>query len=78
MVAVSVADVDLVGSDTSVRTACHFARFTPDLDFFHHTFFTVHAVHSVSSAQSLVVNPLLTTVAHHIFSSVLAEPQYIY
>ena len=59
--------------------------FTPDSDFFHHTFCTVHTVHSVCShliiiftlcwCFALVANPLLTTIAHHIFSSVLAEPQ---
>jgi len=65
--------------DTSVRTSCHFARLTPDTDFFHHTSCTVHTVHSVCSPHTLVVNPLLTTITHHhIFSSVLAVPQYIY
>jgi len=54
--------------DTAARTAGHFAHITPGSDFFHHTFCTVH----------LAVNPLLTTIVHHIFSSVLAEPQYIY
>jgi hypothetical protein len=47
-------------------------------DFFHHTFCTVHTVHTVCSPHTLVVNPLLTTIVHHFFSSVLAEPQYIY
>jgi len=56
---------------TLVRTSCHFARFTPDSDFFHHTFCTVRTVHSVCSPFTLEVNPLLTTIAHHIFSSVL-------
>ena len=37
------------------------------------TFCTVHTVHSVCSPFIL-----LTTIANHIFSSVLAEPQYIY
>ena len=60
---------------TAVPTACHFARFTPDSDFFHHTFFTVYTVHSVWSAFTLVVIPLLNTIAYYIFSSVLAEPQ---
>ena len=32
-----------------VRTASHFVRFTPDSDFFHHTFCTVHTVNSVWS-----------------------------
>jgi hypothetical protein len=50
---------------------------TTDSDFFHHTFCTVHTVHTVCSPFTLVVNPLLTTIAHHIFSSVLAETQYI-
>ena len=49
-----------------------------DSDFFHHTFCTVHTVHTVCSPFTLVVNRLLTTIAHLIFSSVLAEPQYIY
>jgi hypothetical protein len=53
---------------TSVRTAGHFARYTPDSDFFLHTFCTVHTVHTVCSPSTLVVNPLLTTIAHHIFS----------
>ena len=57
-----------------VRTAGHFARFTPNSDFFHHTFCTVHTVHIVCSPFTLVVNPLLITIVHHIFSSVLAEP----
>ena len=33
---------------------------------------TSYTIHSVQ--YTLVVNPLLTTIAHHIFSSVLAEP----
>ena len=45
---------------------------------FHHTFCIVHTVHPVCSPLTLVVNITLTTIAHHIFSSVLAEPQYIY
>jgi hypothetical protein len=61
--------------DTAVRTVGHFARFTPDSAFFHHTFCTVHTVHIVCSPFTLVVNPLLTTIVHHFFSSVLAEPQ---
>ena len=52
--------------DTAIRTvhtACHFARFTPDSDFFHHTFCTVHTVHSVHfSSFSVVANPLLNTI----------------
>ena len=53
-----------------VRTAGHFARFTPDSDFF-----SPHILYSTYSAHfTLVVNPLLTTIVHHIFSSVLAEP----
>jgi len=60
-----------------LRTAGHFARFTPDSDFFHHTFCTVHTVHTVCSLFTLVVNPLFTTIVHHIFSSVLAVPQVL-
>ncbi len=41
-------------STYSERTACHFARFTPDSDFFHHTFYTVHTVHSVCSTFTIV------------------------
>ena len=72
-------------STYSVRTAGHFARFTPDSDFFHHTFCTVHTVHTIWSSYhpftlcwclTLVVNLLLTTIVHHIFSSVLAEPHF--
>ena len=37
-------------STYSLCTACHFARFTPDSDFFHHTFCTVHTVHSVHNS----------------------------
>jgi hypothetical protein len=51
-------------------------RFIPDSDFFHHTFCTVRTVHTVCLSFTLVVNPLLATIAHHIFSSVLAEPQH--
>ena len=39
-----------------------------------HTFCTLHKVHSVCSPFTLVVNPLLTTIAPHIFSSDPAEP----
>ena len=71
-------------STYQVRTACHFARFTTDSDFFNHTFCTVYTIQSVCSSHTLslcwcftlVVNPLLTTIAHHIFSSDPAEPQY--
>ena len=45
---------------------------------FHHTFCTVHTVYPVCSPLTLVVNITLTTITHHIISSVLAEPQYIY
>ena len=57
-----------------VRTAGHFARFTPVSDFFYHTFCTLHTVHIVCSPFTLVVSPLLTTIVHHFFSAVLAEP----
>ena len=75
-------------STYSVRTAGHFARFTPDSDFFSpHILYSTHSTlclftsHLLLSSFSLcwcftiVVNPLLTTIAHHIFSSVLAVPQ---
>ena len=42
-------------STYSVRTAGHFARFTPDSDFFHHTFCTVHSVCSHLIISSLCV-----------------------
>ena len=45
--------------DTAVRTACHFARFTPDSDFFHHKFCTVDIVQSVCSPPSLCVDASL-------------------
>ena len=55
-----------------VRTAGHFARFTPDSDFFSpHILYSTHCLFTFT----LVVNPLLTTIVNHIFSSVLAEPQ---
>ena len=42
-------------------------------------FFSPHILYSTYSTHclftfTLVVNPLLTTIVHHIFSSVLAEP----
>ena len=40
-------------SSYSVRTACHFARFTPVQTSFLHTFCTVHTVHSVCSLTLL-------------------------
>ena len=62
----------------SVRTTCHFARFTPDSDFFSpHILYSTHSTSCLSTDPS-VVNITLTTIAHHIFSSVLAVPQYIY
>jgi len=39
------------------------------------SFTTVHTVHSICSPFTVVVNPLLTTIAHQIFSSDPAEPQ---
>ena len=61
-------------STYSVRTAGHFARFTPDSDFFSpHILYSTYSTHCLFTF-TLVVNPLLTTIAHHIFSSVLAEP----
>ena len=50
----------LVPGTYSVRTACHFARFTPDSDFFHHTFCMVHTVHTVCSEL-----PSKSTVTTH-------------
>ena len=65
-------------STYSVRTACHFARFTPDSDFFSpHILYSTYITHCLFTF-TLVVYPLLTTIAHHIFSSVLAEPQNAY
>ena len=62
-------------STYSVRTAGHFARFTPDSDFFSpHILYSTYSTHCLFPF-TLVVNPLLTTIVHHIFSSVLAEPQ---
>ena len=62
----------------SVRTAGHFARFTPDSDFFSpHILYSTHSTLCLFTF-TLVVNPLLTTNVHHIFSSVLAEPQARY
>ena len=62
-------------STYSVRTAGHFARFTPDSDFFSpHILYSTYSIHCLF-IFTLVVNPLLTTITHHIFSSVLAEPQ---
>jgi hypothetical protein len=45
--------------DTAVRTAGHFTRFTPDSDFFHHTFCTVHTVHSVCSHHYILLHSVL-------------------
>ena len=46
-----------------VRTADHFARLTPDSDFFHHTFCTVHTVHSVCS--HLILPSLSVLMLHY-------------
>ncbi len=56
-----------------------FSRVVFPLRFLVSSFTTVHTVHTVHIACipfTLVVNPLLTTIAHHIFSSVLAEVHY--
>ena len=65
--------------DTAVRTQYVLPVTSPvsllTQTSFHHTFCTVHTVHPVCSPLTLVVNIPLTTIVHHIFSSVLAEPQ---
>ena len=74
----AIVTLQYVLSTYSVRTAGHFARFTPDSDFFSpHILYSTYSTHCLFTF-TLVVNPLLTTIVHHIFSSVLAEPQYIY
>ena len=68
--------------DTAVRTEYVLPVTSPvsllTQTYFHHTFCTVHTVHIVCSPFTLVVNHLLTKIAHHIFSSVLAEPQSLH
>ena len=67
----------LESCDTAVRTE-YVLPVTSPVSLLTQTFCTVHTVHIVCSPFTLVVNHLLITIAHHIFSSVLAEPQYIY
>ena len=55
----------MTGSTYSVRTACHFARFTPVSDFFRHTFCTVHTVHSVCS--HLIISSLCVDASLFIY-----------
>ncbi len=67
--------------DTAVRTE-YVLPVTSPVSLRTQTSFTTHSVqyiqYTLSVHFTLVVNPLLTTIVHHFFSSVLAEPQYIY
>ena len=64
----------------SVRSACHFACFTWLRLLSTHILYSTHSTLCLFTSLSLcwcftlVVNSLLTAIAHHVFSSVLAEP----
>jgi len=68
--------------DTAIRTQ-YVVPVTSSVSYLTQTYIfhltqTVHTVHSVCSPFTIALNSLLTTIAHHIFSSVLAKPRYIY